>query len=704
MLSARHGTSAPGERQRDEAFVPRDDITRIFRISLLMLLCGGVAVGTIALLSQDWKALGGAACVVLIIPALLRALRSGRPRLAMTGAVSVLLVVACFEVIYGDGIRDVGVSLFTVVALVSALLLDRRSARTFSALSVLSVAAIGAAELSGVMSVRPSHVVSLHELAILVCLLGTFAVLIHAVAGALYTGLEDAALNEQTYREIFNAASDGIAIHDAQTFAILDANDSACAISGFSREELVGKSLREFLPSEAEPADVAALEARFAGARSGQAQTFEWKAERKDGSDVWLEVALRAATIRGQHRVLSAVRDISDRKASADQLRLAERLNAVGQLAGGVAHDFNNQLTGIVANATLVRGKLPTDAAAQACIDAILHCSNRAADLTRQLLAFARRGGRRDDVVDIDVLVREVVSLLERSIDKRVSIELDLADDGGCRVRGDASFLSSAFLNLGLNARDAMPEGGRLCFETRSVSAAALPERARAQLTEPHTEYVRLRVSDTGEGIAPEALSRVFEPFFTTKPKGNGLGLSAAYGTVQAHHGAMLVSSELRTGTTFTLFLPVTTHALARKQAAESSHALPPLRILLAEDERVVGRATELMLQEFGCVVTWCRDGREALDAFEHDADGFDVVMLDHSMPRLLGSDVALQIAARRPLLPIITTSGFAEGLQQEDACHNKRIFLPKPFDADQLKAALAHCRLPAQAAPRSPA
>jgi CheY-like chemotaxis protein len=241
-----------------------------------------------------------------------------------------------------------------------------------------------------------------------------------------------------------------------------------------------------------------------------------------------------------------------------------------------------------------------------------------------------------------------------------------------------------------------MPQGGRLRFETRCVTAAELPERAQTQLPDSQVDCVRLRVSDTGIGISPNALGRIFEPFFTTKPEGHGLGLSAAYGTVQAHRGVLLVSSEPGQGTTFELFLPGTTQALAPKQQPQSSDALPALRILLAEDERVVGRATELMLQEFGCIVTWCLDGREALEAFEHNADGFDVVMLDHSMPRLLGSDVAQKIAALRPQLPIITTSGFAEGLA-DGAGHSTRIFLPKPFDADQLKAALAHCRWPSQ-------
>jgi PAS domain S-box-containing protein len=673
--------------------VPRKGITRIFRVSLMSLFYGALAVSVIAFFSRDWKAFGGGTVVAACTPALLWALRRDRLRLAMTSAVSLLLAVAVYEVAMGDGIHDVGVCLFTVVALVSALLLDRCSAWIFSALSVVSVAVIGIAELTGYLTTPHSAGLEAHVVAILICLLSTFAVLINAVAGALYAGLEDAALNEQTYREIFNAASDGILIHDAETGAILDVNDSVCAISGFSRDELLSMSLRDLPRPDGQPIDPVGVECLLRQARAGQLQTFEWKAARKDGGVVWLEVALRAAQIRGQQRIMSAVRDISERKATAEQLRDAERLNAVGQLAGGVAHDFNNQLTGIVANATLLKRQVCGNTTGQACVDAILHSSNRAADLTRQLLAFARKGGRREEAVDVDALVREVVSLLERSIDKRVTIGLDLKGEAQCRVLGDASFLGSALLNLGLNARDAMPHGGSLRFETCCVCETELPERARAQLPASPLGYVRLRVSDTGIGIAPDALGRIFEPFFTTKPGGHGLGLSAAYGTVHAHRGAILVASALGAGTTFELYLPATDQALAPAQEPRPSEPLPALRILLAEDERTVGRATELLLQELGCVVTWCHDGREALDAFEHDADGFDLVMLDHSMPRLLGSEVASRIAALRPQLPIIATSGFAEGVP--DAVGQYQCtFLPKPFDADQLKAALANAQV----------
>jgi PAS domain S-box-containing protein len=667
----------------------RAGAARILQVSLLALLLGALGVALIAALAGDVKAFGGAAVIAVVSPVLLLLLRRGFTRLAMNTAVSMLLAVACVEVCIGDGTRDIGIGLFTVVVLVSALLLERGSSLAFSVLSVLSVAAIGAAELAGLLTTPLSHTVRPGELAILVFLNATFAVLIHAVTRALYRGLEDAALSEQTYREIWNATSEGIFVHDPESGRVLDVNQTACAITGYSRAELLAMTLDQLaqpLPESSE----SGLRQLLHRARHEGPQTCEWTALRKDGNAIWLDVAARTARIRGEARVLVAVRDVSDRKAAAERLHAAEQLRVIGQLAGGVAHDFNNQLTGIVANATLLKDMVRGEPAGEACIGAILHCSSRSADLTRQLLAFARKGDRRQEVVDVDVLVQDSASLLARSIDKRVAIELDLAGEGRARVVGDAAFLESALVNLGLNARDAMPRGGVLRFETRMLSADRLPARARAQLVPSASDYVCVRVSDTGIGIEPDALSRIFEPFFTTKPHGHGLGLSAAFGTVHAHRGTMLVTSAAGAGTTLEVLLPATDEPLAHHAAPQPLPPLEGVHVLLAEDEQVVGRATELLLQELGCSVTWCRDGREALDAFERDPDTFDVMMLDHSMPGLLGSEVAERATSLRPRLPIIATSGFAESTGQQASMPN-RIVLPKPFDLEQLTAALGH-------------
>ena len=505
------------------------------------------------------------------------------------------------------------------------------------------------------------------------------AVLVHAIARALYAGIHQAALNEQAYREIFNATSDAIFISDAASGRVLDVNSAACALSGYSRAELLARDATGGAALLLEP---------MRHARENGLSALEWQARRKDGQTLWLESALQIAQIRGRTCVLASLRDISERKAAAAQVRIAERLKALGQLAGGVAHDFNNQLTGIVTSATLLKSKLRHDTPSQTSLDLILQCSQRSADLTRQLLAFARKGERREQVVDIDRMVHDVVQLLERSIDKRVAISLDLAADGSARVLGDASFLGSALLNLGLNARDAMPQGGVLGFATRRLPHAELPERARSQLPTAEAFYVLVRVADTGIGIAPEALEHIFEPFFTTKPQGSGLGLSAAYGTVQAHGGAICVMSSPGMGTTLELFLPATDRPLPESVAPAPSNPPGPVRVLLAEDEAEVGRSTELVLQDLGCAVTWRRDGLAALAAFESDPDGFDVIILDHSMPRLLGSEVGDRIAAVRPRLPIIATSGLSE---EPTAGRDEpwRVFLPKPFGVEQLAAAL---------------
>jgi PAS domain S-box-containing protein len=664
----------------------RSDVVRILRASLLSLFCGGIGVALISSVFWDSRSFVGGMTIALITPLLILAMRRGHTRFATTSGVAMLLAVVSTEVVVADGIHDVGISLLPVVILISALLLDRRTSYALSALAVLTVAIIGTAEAVGLLHTRLSHLVVPGEVVILVFLLAMSAVLIHAVARAMYKAIDEAALHEQTYREIFNATSEGIFVFDVTAGRVVDVNETACAITGLPRETLCEATLAQLAKSsgDIETADLEALTRR---AQSEGPQTFEWKLTRHDGHEVWLEVALRAAEIRGEPRVLAALRDVSDRKAVAERLRDAERLQSVGQLAGGVAHDFNNQLTGILANAALLKEKLKADPAARGFVEEIIQCSNRSADLTRQLLAFARKGGRREEVIDVDAVVREVVSLLERSIDKRVELELDLLGDGRARVMGDASFLQSALLNLGINARDAMPEGGQLRFSTYYIGREQLPASARAQLPELAPTYVCVRVSDTGIGIAPELLARIFEPFFTTKENGHGMGLPAAYGTVHAHGGAIIVHSRLGEGTTFELFLPATELLHAPEPMRPLGEPLPKIRVLLAEDERVVGRATEALLQDMGCAVTWCRDGREALDAFERDVSAFDLLLLDHSMPGMLGSEVARRVLRLRPRLPIISTSGFSEGAEEMPG--RNRVFLQKPFDLDQLTAAV---------------
>jgi nitrogen-specific signal transduction histidine kinase/CheY-like chemotaxis protein len=381
------------------------------------------------------------------------------------------------------------------------------------------------------------------------------------------------------------------------------------------------------------------------------------------------------------------VRNIDERRRMQERLREAEKLEAVGRLAGGIAHDFNNQLTGILANACLVREAITDRPKLERSLDAIIRCSERSAELTRQLLTFARRAKHQSIPVDLAMLMKDVALLLERSIDKAIEVELRV--EGTPRTLGDPSLLSSALLNLGLNARDAMPQGGKLSFsaEVARLGAQSVlgPEGPLAAGT-----YARVVVSDTGTGMDESTKSRVFEPFFTTKPNGNGMGLALVYGTIESHRGAILVHSSKGRGTSFEIYLPLADEAAAVPEPARPAErpTFAGTRVLLAEDEPEVADVTVAMLDALGCQVTLCRDGYEMLERFGREDAAYDVVIVDQIMPRVSGQDALSAIRALRPQTKVLVVSGFtgqdglpASGVGQE--------FLPKPFDVDALASAL---------------
>ena len=379
------------------------------------------------------------------------------------------------------------------------------------------------------------------------------------------------------------------------------------------------------------------------------------------------------------------LRDVTEEAALHERLAHAERLDAIGRLAGGVAHDFNNMLTGVTGAVEIIRKRLGGDVELVHWADLALESTSRAADLTRQLLAFSRKHAVRSEMVDIDHAVSRVVAMLGRTIDRRISlVHRPLAVPA--RVRGDPAQLESALLNLGINARDAMPEGGQLCYDVDVVEAAPRPGLAS-------TSCIRIRVSDTGVGISAQVLPRIFEPFFTTKSlgRGTGLGLAAVYGTAESHGGTISVTSEPGTGSVFTLVLPVEIGVSPASATLEA--AAPPAagrRVLLADDEPSLRELISAQVESLGwsCVVT--EDGAGALRQLAATPDGFDVVLLDLVMPVLGGEETFTRMRLLRPHLPIVVMSGYdpnaggAERLVGQGA-----VFLQKPFNRAALATAL---------------
>lgn len=459
-------------------------------------------------------------------------------------------------------------------------------------------------------------------------------------------------------------------------------NDAACRMLGYTKAELLEKRIYELNPDL--PPSI--WQPMWQKLKQDRRRTFETRHQAKDGRIIPVEISSNFVEFNGKESSWAFARDISERKQLEGRLRQAEKMEAIGQLAGGVAHDFNNQLACILGNAELL-GHPNAAEEQRKLVDNILIAVKRSSDLTAQLLAFSRRGKYRSEPVDLHQVVTEVVEILSRSIDKRIEITTRFDARRSVSV-GDPSQLQNAVLNLALNARDAMPRGGRLCFATDnlSVGEAPAPERPGAVST---GEYIRLSVSDTGVGMDEQTQQHLFEPFFTTKDvgKGTGLGMAAVYGTVKLHQGWLAVSSRPGQGTTIEVHLPVGAQSVMPAREAKPAPALTgPVRILLVDDEALVRDATQRLLEMLGCIVTVCKDGEHAVEFYRAFHASIDLVILDLVMPVKDGRDTVLDMRVIHPGGKILLASGYsAEGVAQSVIEGGVDDFIQKPYTQAQL-------------------
>ncbi|MEI6147708.1 MAG: ATP-binding protein [bacterium] len=394
----------------------------------------------------------------------------------------------------------------------------------------------------------------------------------------------------------------------------------------------------------------------------------------KSGND---ELGLLTDAFNGMLTAL-AEREASLQRTN-EQLRQSEKMQAIGQLAGGVAHDFNNQLGGIIGFAELLSDNL-TDPTLKVYAEKILEAGGRAADLTRQLLAFSRKGKYLSMPTDVHRVIQEVVELLNRSVDKRIEIQQYLEATPSL-VLADPAQIQSALLNLGLNARDAMPEGGELFFRTCLVTFSA--DHPDEELKPGR--YVQISVTDTGVGINAATMKRLFEPFFTTKEvgKGTGLGLASAYGTIKNHGGTIRVYSEPGHGSTFSIYLPVLEEEGAALVVREVAAPTPTGhgRILIVDDERVILEIGTAMLHKLGYEVTACGDSHEALELYRKNWRTLDLVILDMVMPKMSGRDLFLAMRQINPGIKALLSSGYSiNGEAQGILNQGVMAFLHKPY------------------------
>jgi len=510
---------------------------------------------------------------------------------------------------------------------------------------------------------------------------------------------------EQTFRMLAENMDDMLFVQD-MNMAPVYVSPAGEQLFGYSHDELMTMQLGTIMT----PESLEQAMGRFAhylplAMQSPEAEVnvplMEYEYVRKDGSKFWGELRvtfLRDADgrIKGSQGIL---RDITKRKQAGDekvrletQLRQSEKMRAIGQLAGGIAHDFNNQLTGITMGAGLIERELPEDSELHRYVKFVQTCSKRSADLTLKLLAFARASSTVPAPTDVHGVIREVVSMLEHSVDKTITVKASLKAEHHT-VHADAAQLQSALLNIAVNARDAMPSGGRLEFHTDVTHIAEARSTASGLELAPGS-YLQVIVRDTGHGMDEVTIKRIFEPFFTTKPQGQGtgLGLSTAYGTIKGLKGALDVDSERGVGTKFTMWVPFPpegSHPPAN-QGTEQLFVHGTGRLLLVEDEETVRLAIAEMLEMLGYQVDACEDGEEALRIHGERATEFDAVILDIVLPKMGGKEVFLAMRARQPDAKILVVSGYApEGEIGELVEHHGARFIQKPFSAGELSTAL---------------
>lgn len=432
-------------------------------------------------------------------------------------------------------------------------------------------------------------------------------------------------------------------------------NDAASRMLGYTKAELLDMRITD-LNVDFQPA---LWDAMWQKLKHDRKRTFETRHRAKDGRIIPVEISSNFIEFNGKESSWAFARDISQRKALESRLRQAEKLEAIGQLAGGVAHDFNNQLACILGNAELL-GHLTPEEDRRRLVENIVVAVTRSADLTSQLLAFSRRGKYRSEPTDVHDLIREVVEILARSIDRRIEISTSLAAARSVTV-GDPSQLQNALLNLAINARDAMPSGGRLRFDTENVTLRESVGSGPAAA--PPGEYVRVSLADTGIGMDGETQRRLFEPFFTTKElgRGTGLGMAAVYGTVKVHKGWITVQSTPGQGTNIEVHLPVGAHSLPAPAPRRAAPTLEgPIRILLVDDEALVREATQRLLEVLGCEVTVCHDGQQALDYYRSFYSSVDLVIIDMVMPVKDGRDTVIEMREIHPQGKILVASGYS--------------------------------------------
>jgi PAS domain S-box-containing protein len=492
--------------------------------------------------------------------------------------------------------------------------------------------------------------------------------------------------SERSFELLVDSVTDYALYRLDPTGHIVSWNSGARRIKGYDAQEIIGRHFQCFYCEEDRAAGIPAAGLRTA-AREGRFETEGWRL-RKDGTRFWANVIIDAIRSGGELVGYAKItRDITERRAAEGRLRQAQKMEAVGQFTGGAAHDFNNLLMAILGSLEILRKRLPNDQRLLALLDNAVLGAKRGSALTQRMLAFARRQELKQEAVDVAGLVNNMMELLERSLGPAIDIETHFPLEAVI-VRTDANQLETALLNLAINARDAMPHGG-----TITISVGVEQVKGVHPTNLPPGQFACLSVSDTGLGMDEATLARATEPFFTTKGigKGTGLGLSMVDGLTGQSGGKLLARSALGRGTTIELWLPIAADGITRtseRDMGEVTHtaaAKRPLCVLAVDDDNLVLANVTVMLEDLGHKVIAVGSGTRAVEAIS-STPAIDLMLTDQVMPVMTGLQLIEEIRARRPALPVILATGYAEFPHGVNASIGR---LAKPFTQRALAEAL---------------
>ncbi|MCW8129676.1 MAG: PAS domain S-box protein [Planctomycetota bacterium] len=494
--------------------------------------------------------------------------------------------------------------------------------------------------------------------------------------------------SEQRNRTLVEYAPEAVVVFDVSLQRFVDVNEVATKLFCCSREELLTKGPVELSAATAPDGRPSGEVAKEVIGRTlkGETPVFEWTHMDVFGREIATEVRLVRLPASGRQLVRGSIIDIGERKRLEEQLRQIQKVESIGRLAGGVAHDFNNLLTSILGFTDLAILAVAGDASTVERLERVRESALRGARLTQQLLAFARRQVIHPQVVDLRALLAQMSEMLDRLIGEDVDLKTIAPPTLG-RVKVDLGQLEQVLMNMAINARDAMPNGGELVIEADNVVLDE--EYAQAHLEVKAGPYVEIAVTDTGMGIEPEIRKHIFEPFFTTKPagKGTGLGLSTCYGIVKQSGGHITVYSEVGRGTTFKIYLPRTDEG-AREPMTEHNGSLSATgseTVLLVEDDEMIRTlATEVLVMK-GYQVLCAEDGVDALAKIRAQQGEIHLIITDVVMPKMGGHELAEIVSKERPKVRILYTSGYSENSIANGALTETSHFIQKPYTPTSL-------------------